>query len=116
MPSATHQSTWDARIARAHELASSRPAARELLAFYAALAGYQRALAARAPDGGTLDVDALVAAIPGFLAWLREHDRVDLAESVEIDSVASAFRRTAAGGVELPPEGGSHGPAVLFVI
>jgi formate dehydrogenase accessory protein FdhE len=57
-----------------------------------------------------------VAAIPGFLAWLREHDRVDLAESVEIDAVASACRRKAAGGVELPPEGGSHDPAVLFVI
>ena len=42
MPSATAQSTWDARIARARELASIRPAARDLLLFYATLAEYQR--------------------------------------------------------------------------
>ena len=45
MPSATAQSTWDARIARARELASIRPAARDLLLFYATLAEYQRGLA-----------------------------------------------------------------------
>ena len=71
-----HQSTWDARIARARELASSRPAARDLLTFYAALAEYQRALAASARDGVTFDVDAVVEAIPGFLAWLRRNGPV----------------------------------------
>ena len=83
MATATPQSTWDARIARARELASSRPAARDLLTFYAALAEYQRALAADTGDRETFDVDDVVEAIPGFLAWLRQNGPVDLAESVE---------------------------------
>ena len=116
MATVTHQSTWDARIARAHELASSRPAARDLLTFYAALAEYQRALAASARDGVTFDVDRVVGAIPDFLAWLRRNGRADLAASVHADSVASAFARGLAKA-----EGGSHqyaieDPAVLFVI
>ena len=100
MPSATAQSTWDARIARARELASIRPPARDLLTFYAALAEYQRTLAASARDAGTFGVDQVVDAIPGLLAWLRENGPSNLAESVgkldrrELDSlVASAFRR-----------------------
>ena len=91
MATVTHQSTWDARIARARELASSRPAARDLLTFYAALAEYQRALAARARHAVTFDVDQVVEAIPGFLAWLRRTGPAELVASVEIESVASAF-------------------------
>ena len=91
MPTATHEAAWDARIARARELASSRPAARDLLTFYAALAEYQRTLAASARDLETLDVEAVVETIPGFLAWLRQNGRSDLAASVHVDSVASAF-------------------------
>ena len=109
MPTATHRSTWDARIARARELAASRPAARDLLTFYASLAEYQRTLAASVSDP--------VEAIPGFMEWLRQNGRSDLAGSIDIDRVAesvdtnrvaSGFSRkdTAAGG--LPPEGGSH--------
>jgi formate dehydrogenase accessory protein FdhE len=135
MPTATHESTWDARIARARELASSRPAARDLLTFYAALAEYQRALAASARDPETFDVDDVVEAIPGFLAWLHQNGRSDLAASVDIDTVASAFalvasafalvasafRRKSTAGDILPPKGGSHqneieDPAALFVI
>jgi FdhE protein len=121
MPITTHESTWDARIARARELASSRPAARDLLTFYAALAEYQCALGAAARDAGTFDVDRVVEAIPEFLAWLRQNGRSELVASVEIDSVASAFRRKAAAGVGLPPKGGSHhseveNPPALFVI
>jgi len=128
MATATRQSTWDARIARARELASSRPAARDLLTFYAALAEYQRALAAGPRDAGTFDVADVVEAIPGFLAWLREHGPADFVASVQVDSVASqtdrvasGFSRKAAAGVELPPEGGSHqseseNPAERFVI
>ena len=117
MPTATHEAAWDARIARARELASSRPAARDLLTFYAALAEYQRALAASARDLETLDVEAVVETIPGFLAWLRQNGRSDLAASVEgIDRfrglrrlVASGFSRKAAEPASsLPPEGGSH--------
>ena len=74
--SATHgdrdlESRWDARIARARELALDRPAARDLLTFYAALAEYQRGLAAGARDALTFDVDRAIEAIPDFLAWLR---------------------------------------------
>ena len=108
MPSATVQSTWDARIARARELASIRPAARDLLEFYAALAEYQRALAASARDAGTFDLDAVIRAIPAFLDWLRSAGRADLADSVDVDGVASGFSRKAASGVE--------DPADLFVI
>jgi FdhE protein len=107
MPTATHESTWDARIARARELASSRPAARDLLTFYAALAEYQRALAVRARDPGTFDADRVVEAIPGFLAWVCQNGRSDLAASVDIDSVASALRRK---------RDSSENPAALFVI
>jgi formate dehydrogenase maturation protein FdhE len=115
MPTATHEAAWDARIARARELASSRPAARDLLTFYAALAEYQRTLAASARDLETLDVEAVVETIPGFLAWLRQNGRSDLAASVHIDAVASAFalvasafRRKSTPGDILPAEAGSH--------
>jgi formate dehydrogenase maturation protein FdhE len=132
MPAPTHESTWDARIARARDLASSRPAARDLLTFYAALAEYQRALAAGAREAAAFDVDHAVEAIPGFLAWLRENGPADLAASVEsldrptlASLVASGFSRKDASGVVLPPKGGSHEselhggshePAALFVI
>jgi FdhE protein len=92
MATVTHQSTWDARIARARELASSRPAARDLLTFYAALAEYQRALAASARDGVTRDVDRVVEAIPDFLIWLRRAGPPDLAASVDLDGLAAALR------------------------
>jgi len=100
MPTATHESTWDARIARARELASIRPAAGDLLTFYAALAEYQRTLAASARDLEAVDVKAVVEAIPGFLDWLRQNGRADLAASVEeldrpilASLVASGFSR-----------------------
>jgi formate dehydrogenase maturation protein FdhE len=117
----TNPSTWDARIARALELASSRPAAAELLSFYAALAEYQKSLAAGVRAGEEFDIDRVVDAIPGFLTWLRRAAPPNLATSVEeIDGdelsglvasaysthtlVASAFRRKDASGGELPPD------------
>jgi formate dehydrogenase maturation protein FdhE len=108
MSTATHQSTWDARIARARELGSSRPAARDLLGFYAALAEYQRGLAIAAQDAATLDAERVVTAIPGLLAWLRSAGKSDLAESVDIDWVASVFRGKSNDSRSVPPEGGSH--------
>ena len=108
MPSATVQSTWDARIARARELASIRPAGRDLLTFYAALAEYQGSLATRARDAGALGLDVVIEAIPGFLDWLRGAGKADLADSLDIGDVASAFRRKDAAVVE--------NPATLFVI
>ena len=115
MPTATHEAAWDARIARARELASRGPAARDLLTFYAALAEYQRTLAASARDALTFDVDRAIEAIPAFLAWLHRTAPPELVASVEIDSVASAFRRKAVDGV------GSHqsevdNPAKRFVV
>jgi formate dehydrogenase maturation protein FdhE len=104
MPSATAQSTWDARIARARELASIRPAARDLLLFYATLAEYQRGLAGSAGDAETFGVERVIDAIPDFLAWLRQNGRSDLAASVEIDSVASGFSRKDASGAANPAE------------
>ena len=109
MPSATAQSTWDARIARARELASIRPAARDLLLFYAALAEYQRGLAASARDAGTFGVERVIDAIPDFLAWLRQNGRSDLAGSVEIDSVAAELRQRSSDSR------GVEDPAALFV-
>jgi len=108
MSTATHQSTWDARIARARDLASSRPAACDLLTFYAALAEYQRGLAVSAYETVAFNLDVVREAIPGFLAWLRQNGRSDLAASVAIDSVASGFSRTSHDSRSLPPEGGSH--------
>jgi FdhE protein len=123
MSTATHQSTWDARIARARELASSRPAARDLLGFYAALAEYQRGLAIAAQDAATLDAERVVTAIPGFLAWLRSAGKSDLAESVDIDRVASGFSRPSTElGTALSPSKGRKdassvaNPADQFVI
>ena len=108
MPTATHDAAWDARIARARELASSRPAARDLLTFYAALAEYQRALAASLSDDETFDVERMIDTIPAFLRWLGGHGKSDLLASVEIDSVASAFGHEPRDSHSLPPEGGSH--------
>lgn len=69
----------DQRIARARTLAIEIPAAREALTFYASLADYQRTLAADA--GRAIDPDAVVAAVPAFLSWLRRAAPAHLAES-----------------------------------
>jgi formate dehydrogenase accessory protein FdhE len=108
MPIATRESAWDARIARARELASRRPAARDLLTFYAQLADYQRALAASTGDDESFDVERVIDAIPAFLDWLRRNGRGELAESVEVDSVASAFRHQSSASHSLPADAGSH--------
>jgi formate dehydrogenase accessory protein FdhE len=108
MSIATRESIWDARIARARELASIRAAARDLLTFYAKLAEYQRRLAARAGDDEAFDVERLMEATHGFLDWLRENGRDDVAEAVEVDSVASAFRLESSDSHRLPAEAGSH--------
>ena len=108
MPTATRESAWDARIARARELASARPAARELLTFYAALAERQRALAASASESERFDVERVIDAVPGFLDWLRENGRSEVAASVDVDAVASAFGLKPGDSHSLPAEAGSH--------
>jgi FdhE protein len=108
MPSVTAQSAWDARIARARELASIRPAARDLLEFYATLAEHQRALAASVREAGAFDL--MIEAIPPFLDWLRSAGKADLADSVDVEEVASALRR------ESDDSRRAEDPADLFVV
>jgi formate dehydrogenase accessory protein FdhE len=136
MPATSHLAKWDARIARARDLASSRPAARELLTFYATLAQYQRALAhghggggghgtrstRRHEDTGAAPVDA----VPAFLTWLQRFAPPDLAASVdhldrhELDRlVASAFRHESEPSHESKSSDESESlenPAAVFVV
>jgi formate dehydrogenase accessory protein FdhE len=84
---ASSQSTWDTRIARAQALADVRPAAREALTFFAALAQRQKALVEGEPSGSqtrdveieprslieALDFDSVLDAIPDFLFWLSSN-------------------------------------------
>ena len=86
---------WDKRIARARALASTGPAAAEALTFYAAVAEYQKSLVSADPEEQrtqgsqvlsrplveTLDLGAVLAAIPNFLAWLPRVAPARLAES-----------------------------------
>ena len=90
-------SRWDERIARARQLAEKYSPAADVLIFYAALAEFQKSLlhftsvtdplppAPGPPEGGhyrgcetqprlffeSLDLDAVLAAIPDFLSWLQ---------------------------------------------
>jgi FdhE protein len=78
MIAANNASQWDQRIARAQALIDAFPAAAEPLAFYAALAGYQKSVvdpAVMRVDGAAsfreaLDSAPILDVIPAFLAWL----------------------------------------------
>jgi len=93
---------WDARIARARQLAAEHPASGEVLTFYAALAEYQKSLLEKGDSphfrgverkwglslfsGGVpffeaLDLEPVLAAIPDFLSWLRRGAPARLAEA-----------------------------------
>lgn len=82
--SGTH---WLERIARARDLTPGRPAAAEILTFYAALAEQQRKIFigwqgvddAAAGFDEAIDVDAVVAGIPDFLRWLEKAGTAHLA-------------------------------------
>ncbi len=92
---ASNEPRWDKRIARARTLAALRPAAAEALIFYAAVAEYQKSLVSADPYGPrpqgsevrsrplveTLDLGAVLAAIPSFLARLPRVAPARLAES-----------------------------------
>ena len=120
MSATSHRTRWDDRIARARHLAAIRPAARELLNFYAAVAEYQQSLAAR--SSGPVDLDHLVREVPALLEWLGRAAPPELAASVgdltTLDPaefhrlVASGFNRTdVAVGIHEPVS-----PAALFVV
>jgi FdhE protein len=77
------ESRWDARIARARALASASPAAAEVLSFYAALAEYQKKLAAGRSLhlSSSVDVNRVLDAIPEFLSWLQRMGPPPLADA-----------------------------------
>lgn len=82
--SGTH---WLERIARARDLTPGRPAAAEILTFYAALAeqqrnifiGWQSVDDAAAGFIDAIEVEAVVASIPAFLRWLEKAGTAHLA-------------------------------------
>jgi FdhE protein len=80
---------WEARIARARQLAADNPSAREALSFFAELTAYQRSLFLAAADvlqdagefPEAVDVVDAAAAVPDFVAWLASHGPPPLARS-----------------------------------
>jgi formate dehydrogenase maturation protein FdhE len=96
---AANQATWDDRVARARALIDVRPAATELLTFYAALAGFQKSLldndetpaatGSQGPDHtparffATLDIERVLDAVPRFLRWLPRAAPEPLADSID---------------------------------
>jgi FdhE protein len=83
---------WDARIARARELAPDHASAREPLSFLVELSAYQRALflgaAIHGDDPGaftdSVDVAAVAAAVPDFVVWLATHGPAPLARAAAV--------------------------------
>lgn len=122
---AVRLSNWDERIARARALADSRPAAGEVLAFYAALAGFQKSLVdadelapaeIRGPSSspasflGPIELERALNAIPRFLEWLPTAGPEPLIESMdtvrdfsrdEWADLAGSFSDTATRGSSL---------------
>ena len=92
---ASSEARWDARIARARTLGATHPAAHDALAFYAALAGYQKSLVISAEPVEAVPVDAVLAGIPAFLTWLTREAHPPLA-SLAVEMARSdrdAWRR-----------------------
>jgi FdhE protein len=83
---------WDARIARARELAPDHASAREPLTFLVELSAYQRSLflaaGADLDDAGafpdSVDVDRVAAAVPEFVVWLAAHGPAPLARAAAV--------------------------------
>lgn len=126
---------WDARIARAKELAAEHAQASEILTFYAGLAGYQQSLlrwrrrASRQPRvtagfAETVDLDAASAAVPDFLAWLQETAPEPLAATatrgVELEGWRQLMRgrlmQPDADVIGGPGEAGEANDAMTFVV
>jgi hypothetical protein len=127
---AVRLSNWDERIARARALADSRPAAGEVLAFYAALAGFQKSLVdadelapaeIRGPSSspasflGPIELERALNAIPRFLEWLPTAGPEPLIESMdtvrdfsrdEWADLAGSFSDTVTRGSSLGPTDG----------
>jgi FdhE protein len=79
-------SRWDARIARARELAAQTPPAREALTFLVDLLQQQRSLFLSVPRVGeasafcdAVDLDRAALAVPHFLGWLERNGPPSLA-------------------------------------
>jgi FdhE protein len=122
----THDTRWDARIARARALASRHPAASEILTFYAELAGFQKAMPGPAAFANrpraAVSVscfDAVVATIPAFLDFLSRTAPPQLAAASSAmrgmddgEWRASLDRYFLADG----DDGADADPAVAFVV
>ena len=65
MPLRVADSRFDARLARAFDLAAARPAARAALEFLAQLTAFQQSLAGRYADAPS--------ALPDYLDWIEHH-------------------------------------------
>lgn len=109
---------WDARIARARALAAEHASAREALSFYAAVADYQKRLAADGVTGSELPVDSILDAVAGFLGWLERTAPPRLAASAAalrtLDRSAwrEALHRLLAAG----EHSGADDPTAAFVL
>ena len=80
---------WLERIARARDLVSRHAAAAEILSFYADLAGQQQKIFVDCNDANdpsidfddAIDIEVVLAGIPGFLRWLEKAGTAHLARA-----------------------------------
>jgi formate dehydrogenase accessory protein FdhE len=110
---------WDARIARARELAVRHPAASEILTFYAQLAGFQqRLLGDDVPEPIASCIDRITEAIPEFLAFLTRAAPARLAESAALmrEDVAGTEWRALIERYGNADEDADASPAMAFVV
>ena len=109
---------WDARIARARALAAEHAPAREALSFYAALAEYQKTLAANSAPPAGLPLDSILDAVGGFLRWLECAAPPRLAASAaalrELDR--AAWREALDRYLEPGADSGDADPTAAFVV
>ena len=110
---------WDARIARARELAVRHTAASEILTFYAQLAGFQqRLLGDDVPEPFASCIDRITEAIPEFLAFLTRAAPARLAESAALmrEDVAGTEWRALIERYGNADDDADASPAMAFVV
>jgi formate dehydrogenase accessory protein FdhE len=119
----THAARWDARIARARELAARQPVAKPILTFYAALAEFQKnLLISRGPDdvleSAESSTDRIIEAIPRFLEFLSRSAPAQLAAAAEMmrDDVATTEWRELIDRYGAGHESTDASPEMAFVV
>jgi len=104
------------RAARARSLAARYPAAANVLAFYAKLAGYQSSVL-DAGDDGMPDEARLVAMVPAFLDWLKQEAPETLAQSaIELQRDAGDWRERFARAFTPAGKDASDDAVAMFVV